>query len=92
MDKTISLAQAFAHCAGTASYWEWIIGTLILGIGGFLGIRWFEQKNNKDLGGIELLWIVAFVFALGIAIFSRPTNVAANTTVEEAARGEYLGY
>ena len=87
----ISLGEAFAHCAQSTSYWVWLLISLaFLGTAVFVCIKKYQ---NGDLEGKEvvkfiLIPLAAFLFAL----LMRPTEVAANTTKEQAARGVYIGY
>lgn len=91
MDKTISLGQAFAHCAGTGSYWLWIVIVVIASaITAFL----LTRANDKTEVNPMVKMVIYFAIAAAIlcSIFVRPCSVAANTSVEAAARGNYLGY
>lgn len=87
MNKTISFAQAWAHVAHSPAYWIWIVVVLILS-----GV--FAWANNKyDFGTAgKVAGIVALFFALGFAILFRPAEVAANTSIDAASRGVYIGY
>jgi hypothetical protein len=90
--KAISWGQAWAHCASTGSYWVWIAIFLIVGFIGLLVINASAKNANKDPYVIRLVWCILFTFLLGLAIFMRPSQVAANTSQASAARGQYLGY
>lgn len=91
MDKTISLGQAFAHCASTTSYWVWIAIVLaFIAIGSF--IMWKVSKTTEINGFVKIIVVFAFLAALFLSVFMRPCDVAANTSIEMAAKGHYLGY
>jgi len=91
MEKTISLGQAFAHCASTGSYWLWIVIALVASI---LTAVILTRANNKSEVNPMVKMAIYFAIAAAIlcSIFVRPCSVAANTSVEAAARGNYLGY
>lgn len=87
MNNTIGLLGGFAHCAGTTSYWVWIIVVIVLSA---LLILANDKFDLGDTG--RIISIAAIVFALAFAVFFRPAEVGANTTKEQAARGVYIGY
>lgn len=93
MDTTrhISLHAAFAHCAGTFSYWLWIILAVAFAVGCIVFIARI-QRTTEVSGFVKLgLAFVCLAFIM-VSIFGRPTNVAQNTSEAAAARGHYLGY
>jgi len=92
MDKTISWGQAWAHCASTGSYWAWIAIFFAVGLIGLLVINAAAKIANKDPYVAKLVWCILFVFLLALAVFMRPSQVAANTSQAEAAKGLWLGY
>lgn len=93
MDSTssISLSQAFAHCSSTSSYWWGIVIVILVLLAGWSAIKFYFSKKF-DTSNMEKAWLVITVFAIGIAIFMRPCNVAVNTSVAMAAAGHWLGY
>lgn len=87
----ITLGQAFSHVAKSFGYWVWII---VVALGS--SVFWFKflkgkAGHNPGLG-TTLPLMFATLLLLMIAIFMRPCEVAANTTVEQMLRGVYIGY
>lgn len=89
--KSISLGQAFAHCAGTSSYWVWIGIAVVLSIASAVLLT---RANNKAEVNPFIKMVIYFAIAAAIlcSIFVRPTSVCQNTSVDMAAKGDYLGY
>ena len=87
MNKTISLSQAFAHFAGTGSYWLWIAIALVFAVA---LVIWMIKSDFGDGGNIAAIVVIAFLLA--VAVCYRPFEVKENTSQEQAARGVYLGY
>lgn len=89
--KSISLSQAFAHCASTGSYW-WGLGiVLAIVIAVIIGIIVFEKSAEVN-PFVKMFLVFACMAAILMAVFMRPCDVAANTSEEMAAKGHYLGY
>ena len=88
--ENISLLEAFKHCAQSGSYWLWIVIATIIFIGGCVGLKKSYDKDGWSTGKNYVLF--ALLAILLSAIFFRPTDIAANTTKEQAARGVYIGY
>lgn len=89
--KSITLAQAFAHCASTGSYWLWIAITLVLVAGCSIGMWKYAQKQEIN-PYVKMVLVFIMVAAIFACVFIRPCDVAANTSQAAAARGHYLGY
>lgn len=87
----ISLGQAFAHCASTGSYWLWIAIALVVSV---IVLVILTRANNKAevSGMVKMIIYFAVLAAVLCSIFVRPTSVCQNTSVDAAARGNYLGY
>ena len=86
----ITLGQAFAHCFSTSSYW-WGLGIVLL----ILTIGWIilaKMGEKHPMNTPKIIWAVVTVFAIGIAVFGRPTMVCQNTSVEMAKKNHWLGY
>jgi len=92
MNENISLGEAFRYCASFPSYWIWIGAFIVALICGLIAIEKVAVKEDKDLDGVKLFWVVIFILLLAGAIFKNPTNVRENTTKEQAARGVYIGF
>jgi hypothetical protein len=90
--RSITFGQAWAHCASTGSYWTWLAIIVVLTIGAIVGIKVWANKQNKDLDKYVLVAAIIGAMAIACAIFGRPAQVAANTSVNMAAKGHYLGY
>lgn len=89
--KSITLGQAFAHCASTSSYW-WGIFIVLALIGlAILGMVKFSQKTEIN-PYVKMALVFAMVAAIFLAVFMRPVDVHVNTSQAAAARGHYLGY
>jgi len=82
----ITWGQAFNHVSQSFGYWIFIIIAA-----GVLGSYIFAVAKGKvDTLSLPLLFgLVGFLL---FTIFFRPSEVAANTTVEQAARGVFIGY
>lgn len=87
----ISFGAAFAHVAASFSYWAWVIvAGLAAGVIIYRMVRNYRTSQEWTAGHSVILF---FVMALLLfTILYRPTEVAANTTNEQAARGVYIGY
>lgn len=88
-DDPIGLPAAFTYCATLVSYWVWvIIGTIVSAVALYLNYKWYKAE------GKILVWHIIILFlSLCLLLFSwgyAPSEVAWNTTVEQAARGVYL--
>ena len=89
--KSITLGQAFAHCASTSSYW-WGIGiTLVLIAACAIGMFVYSKKSEIN-PYVKMALVFAMVAALFCCVFIRPCSVAVNTSQAAASRGHYLGY
>lgn len=88
--KTISWAAAWHHCAGTSSYWLWIIGIAIGWVLAILAINAMANKMNKDLDKVKLWTSVVFFMALAFSILASPSSIAANTSEAMAAKGHFI--
>jgi len=91
MNDAISLGQAFAYCATLTSYWIWIGVVVIFLFGGLGVLEWFGRKNNVDASNAKMVWAIAFILLLAIAIGKDPFNVSQNTTKADAKRGVFIG-
>ena len=95
MDSThanISFALAFNHCMHTTSYWIWFIILPIIAVVGGLLINYIGKKSDKDIATAQKVWWILVAFAIMFAIFARPCDVAANTSLSAAAHNQWLGY
>lgn len=82
----ITLGQAFEHVAKSNSYWLWVLLSFIP-----LGIYIYLAAKRK-VESLDLRLLFLFLGLIVVAIFFRPSEIAANTTKEQAARGVYIGY
>lgn len=89
--KSITLGQAFAHCASTGSYWLWIAIALVFIIGTTISMFVYAKKTEIN-PYVKIILIFAMVVALFCSVFIRPCDVHVNTSQAAAARGHYLGY
>jgi lipoprotein signal peptidase len=89
--ETISFGQAFGVVSKTASYWVWLaIAAVISGALIYIGEKRYEDEQEVDFSVLAsiIAGIVIFVFAL----LYRPSEIAANTSVEQFNRGVIIGY
>lgn len=92
MEDNITFLEALKYCATTTSYLIWVgIGIAVL-IAGLI-------VNKKALGpthgwnrGPKMYIMIACILFLILTIIYRPSEISANTTKEQAARGVYIGY
>jgi len=89
-NANITFQQAFSHCLTITSYITFAIIGTIIGVGSIIG----SAISNKNQGGSGK---TVALFAVGIIIIAcvwliRPCEVAANTTVEQANRGVWIGW
>ena len=84
----VGLSAAFGHCAQSASYWVWgLIVTAGIGFGAY------EMKKAYDRDGSFSPALAFAGAALLLFVWCyRPSELAWNTTVEQAARGVWIGY
>lgn len=84
----VGLPAAIAHCASTLSYWVWGIGvTCAVAFAGWRMKKAYDKEGT--FSGVLLFLLLA---ALLMAWLYRPSDIAWNTTVEQAARGVWIGY
>ena len=87
----ITVGQAFNHVSLSFSYWIWIIPAMLgLIIGGYKLIKGYSdgEIEGKTVGFYGFVLVALNLCAWLI----RPCDVAANTTVEQAARGVFIGF
>lgn len=89
--KSISLGQAFAHCASTSSYWICMALAIVLALGCIVVIARIQRKTEVNPYVKNILAFICLALIVA-SIFLRPCTVAQNTSVDAAARGHYLGY
>lgn len=80
----ITFSQAWGHVAGFASYWVWLLLSIIPAV-----IYIFYVIVNKDAElKLPILFVVLAIFLFGLLY--APAECAANTTIEQAARGVFI--
>lgn len=87
-DDYITWGQAFNHVAHSFSYWFFIAVT-VLAVAAYIIIV-SKSDDGWNQGRVLVLFVLLALFLM--ALLMRPSEVAANTTVEQAARGVYIGY
>lgn len=85
--KTITWGQAFQHCLHTGSYATFFI----IGIIAVIAAIVYGLKRAPTWKETVIAIGIALLFAF-LATFMRPSEVAANTSQDNAAKGIYLGY
>jgi len=84
----VGLLVAFSHCFGLTSYLVW--GFLITGV---VGLAIFQMiKNYQKTGNFSQILLFFLIAALLFAWLYRPSEIAWNTTVEQAAKGVWIGF
>jgi tryptophan-rich sensory protein len=88
--ENISFLEALKHCATTGSYWLWLIVGIVIFVAGVISLKVSYEKEGWSSGksGISLLLIAILLAAFAY----RPSEISANTTKDQAARGVYIGY
>lgn len=85
--KNITWGQAFEHCIHTGSYATFLlIGIIVFIFAIVYALKWAPTWKE----GVIAIGVALFFFFL--CLFMRPSEVAANTSVDNAAKGVYLGY
>ena len=87
----ITIGQAFNHVAQSTGYWFWIvfIGIITVVAGYFL----IKKYNDLDIEGGQFALYAVLLIAVNLFTWLfRVCEVATNTTVEQAARGGWIGY
>jgi hypothetical protein len=87
----ITWGQAFNHVSHSFTYWLFVIITGLFLLLVTLGSVIQYKKGEIDGSAFAKRVFVALVI-FAFAFFMRPCEVAANTTVEQAARGVWIGY
>lgn len=88
-EQTISFGQAWSHAFTLTSY---KVTLVLAGVAAGLGVFWIYKDYSKRQTTTIVHIIVGFI-ALAIllaALLYAPAEMAANTTVEQAARGVYI--
>jgi hypothetical protein len=87
----VSWGQAFGHVSHSFWYWFFAVITfIVLAVNFYFSLESYA-KGEIDGGQFALRLIVCLVI-FAFAFLFRPCEVAANTTVEQAARNHWIGY
>lgn len=87
----ITWGQAFNHVSHSLSYWLFII--IAAGVAVYGGWKIYKAYDAKDIDGGLFVMYAFLILALNLTVWLvRPSEVAANTTVEQMLRGVYIGY
>jgi hypothetical protein len=87
----ITLGQAFGVVSHTFSYWLWLVVCAILFVAvAYTLIQSYREDQEWSVGYSVVSFIITML--LLCAIFIRPCEIAANTTVEQLHRGGIIGY
>ena len=84
----ITFGTAWHHVSKSFGYWIFVIIAIAL----IAGYVYRTAKSEDGWYGQSYLISFALLLILLFAIFFRPCEVAANTAVEQAARGVFIGY
>lgn len=86
----ITWGQAFQHVSHSFGYWLFVVTTTLL-LAFVIAAVIKANKQGQDGANLSVFVFIALVLCL-CAWFIRPSEIAANTTVEQAARGIFIGY
>lgn len=81
---TISFSQAWSHVAGFTSYWVWLFLSVLPTV---VYVMYLIVNKDSQLNLILLFVCLALLMA---GMLYAPAECAANTTIEQAARGVYI--
>jgi hypothetical protein len=82
----IGLSAAFSYCSTLTTYWVWAIVITIV-----CGIALYEFYKQYKKSGYFNAWVLFALLVLLLAAWLyAPSEVAWNTTVEQAGRGTYI--
>lgn len=84
----ITWGTAFNHVAQSFGYWLWVF-IAFTAVVVYVGLI---TKSKDGWNQSRVLVLFLFLALLMFAIMYLPSEIAANTTVEQAARGVYIGY
>ena len=84
----ITWGQAFSHVSGSFGYWLWVF-VAFTALVVYIGII-TKSKEGWNQGKVLVLFLFLALFMFSVMYL--PSEIAANTTVEQAARGVYIGY
>lgn len=84
----VGVAAAFGHVTTTGSYWVGIGIALVI----CAAIAFAMFKAYQKGGDINITFIAVIVAIMMFAILMRPCELGVNTSVEQAARGVWIGY
>lgn len=88
-NDNISFGQSWSYAWTLPGYYIWVIIAVIGGaIAGYFLKKDYEKKGGWSGGHTAIL--VVIVVGLAAALLAAPASIAANTTVEQAARGVYI--
>ncbi len=82
----VTFGQAWNHVSQSFSYWLWLVVAVVAS-----AIAIYKKSKSENTDGIHVYYGLAALFIL-LTLLVRPCEVAANTTVEQAARGAWIGY
>lgn len=84
----ITWSTAFNHVSQSFSYWLWVVLTLAAAV----AYVWAVTTSKEGWNQTRALIFFVVLALLMAAIMYLPSEIAANTTVEQASRGVFIGY
>lgn len=88
----ISVWEAFKYCVTTLSYFIWVAIGFLVFIGGLSYNKFVLGETHGWNKGPKIYIMIGCILFLLLTIIYRPSEISANTTKEQAARGVYIGY
>lgn len=97
--RAIGFLAGWQHCIHTGSYWAWLIGYVVIALGGIIFFKEYQRKldkvggpKDKDLDSYFTILCIAAIIGFFCFLLIRPCDVGVSTSINMAARGHYLGY
>jgi hypothetical protein len=92
MEEYITFGEALRYCFTLTSYLVWVfIGVLVLSAGITYNVKVVGPTHGWNFGRKFYVLLGCILFFI-LTIIYRPSEISANTTKEQAARGVYIGF
>ncbi len=84
----ITWGTAFNHVSQSFYYWLWVV----LAVAAAVAYVWAITTSKDGWNQTRVLILFVALALVMASIMYLPSEIAANTTVEQAARGVFIGY